>query len=153
MLQPICSTISIAAVLGVLVIGCGTDASGAVTGGSVAPGSGAGGVNATGAAAAAGGGSVNIAPANNGQGPANNGQGGSSEPTSVNLCGNGQIDGEEECDKDVFATPDDSCSRYLDGTEGKLSCDDRCAVDISACLPVEKTDSATGDGYGDASST
>ncbi len=61
-------------------------------------------------------------------------------------CGNGQIDGSEECDKTAFAAGKDVCPA---GTTGSVTCDDMCHVVTSACVPETSSDCGNGQIDGD----
>lgn len=51
--------------------------------------------------------------------------------TTLN-CGNGQLDGDEWCDKSAFVTED--CAEYSTAfSKGKLTCNDDCTVNTKAC--------------------
>jgi hypothetical protein len=141
MLRLICSTISIAAVLGVLVVGCGSDSPATPTAGTGTAGSavkGAGGK--TGGAA----GSVTV-PTGQGGTVQPQGQGGTT-PTGAGgttdtpkPCGNGVLDDGEECDGDLFPAGLDTCASVIEGTDGTLTCNEECICDASQCLPVDAT--------------
>lgn len=150
MLRLICSTISIAAVLGVLVVGCGSETPSTPIAGSTAPGSGAGGTKATGAAGinVPGQGGKTTPGAGGSTTPGAGGATGNTETPPAAACLNGVLDDGEECDGTVFKDGD-SCATLADGTEGELSCTDLCVVDLAACLPAVDTDGSTDDVYTD----
>ena len=60
--------------------------------------------------------------------------------TAATLCGNGKLDGDEQCDKTLYAGSKTACadwdSKY---TSGKVSCNSDCTVSFAACseAPVE----------------
>jgi hypothetical protein len=147
MLRLICSTISIAAVLGMLAVGCGSDTSGT-------PSLGGGGTTAqvTGGKTGTGAGGSSIPPLSQGGStapatgaggkPPVTGQGGTS--VAPDPCGNGTIDPGEDCEGSPAA--DDTCANHIEGTVGELSCV-KCKIDTALCQPAE---AGTTDGsYGD----
>jgi hypothetical protein len=138
MFRLICSTISIAAVLGLLAVGCGGDDSTkpAVTAGT---GSTATGPVKTGSGGVTG--SMATGPVLTGTGgttPVVTGAGGT--PVATNPCGNGAIDGAEKCDGSNLNG--ETCATLGLGSEGDiLTCNADC-TDFTTDLCVPVTDDA-----------
>jgi hypothetical protein len=56
----------------------------------------------------------------------------SSDPVLIEICGNGDIEGKEECDLDNLL--ETSCDVVFPGTSGSISCGSDCLFDTSKCI-------------------
>lgn len=77
----------------------------------------------------------------------NNGKIDGDDPYCVgkSYCGDGILDGNEECEGDQFVNDNTDCVNWSDAFEsGKVSCEDNCMVDLSQCVK-RKTPVTCGD--------
>ena len=59
------------------------------------------------------------------------------DPDPVSSCGNGIVDGDEECDGDKFLLDEDTCNGWVPAyTSGKVTCNADCTVNYSACSDI-----------------
>ena len=61
--------------------------------------------------------------------------------TAETLCGNGKLDGDEQCDKSLYADNKTTCANWDSKyTSGNVSCNSDCTVNFAACseAPVEQ---------------
>jgi hypothetical protein len=150
MFRFICSIVSIASVLGVLMVGCGSDTSAnpivgkGGTGAPVTKGSGGAKAGSAGSGAPKGlqGGSTaaggNLAV---GGSTAEAGRSADDGPR----CGDGiKNREEEECDGEDIG--DKTCESLAEGTTGKPGCTEECLIDTNVCTPVPVIDSGNVDG-------